>query len=164
MDLKLQNKLFEKYPKIFKQRDLSPQETCMCWGINCGDGWYDIIDRLCFLIQSRVEQPHKSIEMYEEWIADSSDQSEIESWKKKIKEEKNKIISVEFVQVKEKFASLRIYHTSDNAFISGLIAMAESVSAITCEKCGNKGVLRKRGWMHILCDRCDATLFSREIP
>ena len=55
MNKELQDKLFEKYPKIFRQKDLSPQETCMCWGIACGDGWYDIIDTLCHQIQSYVD-------------------------------------------------------------------------------------------------------------
>lgn len=33
MNIELQEKLFEKYPKIFRQKDLSMNETCMCWGI-----------------------------------------------------------------------------------------------------------------------------------
>jgi hypothetical protein len=51
MDRELQQKLFDKYPKIFRQKDLSMQETAMCWGIACGNGWYDLIDALCEEIQ-----------------------------------------------------------------------------------------------------------------
>jgi hypothetical protein len=47
MRKKLQEKLFEKYPSLFKQRFLSGRETRMCDGFTCGDGWYDIIDGLC---------------------------------------------------------------------------------------------------------------------
>ena len=54
MKKELQDKLFEKYPKIFRQKDLPMQQTCMCWGITCGDGWYNIIDTLCHNIQSHV--------------------------------------------------------------------------------------------------------------
>jgi len=32
MKLELQNKLFEKYPNIFKNKDLPMNQTCMCWG------------------------------------------------------------------------------------------------------------------------------------
>ena len=39
----LDNKLCEKYPKIFKMRNASMQETAMCWGFP-GDGWFNIID------------------------------------------------------------------------------------------------------------------------
>ena len=51
MKAELQKKLFEKYPKIFRQKDLPMQETAMCWGIDCGDGWFQIIDLLCGLLQ-----------------------------------------------------------------------------------------------------------------
>jgi len=43
----LQQSLFNKYPKLFAQRDLPMTQTCMCWGIECGDGWYGVIDRMC---------------------------------------------------------------------------------------------------------------------
>lgn len=55
MKTELQQKLFDKYPKIFRQKDLSMRETCMCWGIETGDGWYDLIDHLCLMIQFWVD-------------------------------------------------------------------------------------------------------------
>jgi len=47
MKAELEKQLFDKYPKIFGDHTGSPQETCMCWGLEVGDGWYDIIDVLC---------------------------------------------------------------------------------------------------------------------
>lgn len=38
--------LLEKYPNLYQQYYLSPNETCMCWGFETGDGWFDIIDNL----------------------------------------------------------------------------------------------------------------------
>ncbi|MFH1199526.1 MAG: hypothetical protein V1708_00505 [Candidatus Micrarchaeota archaeon] len=55
MKTELQNKLFKKYPKIFRQRKLSMRQTAMCWGIDCGDGWYALIDELCGSIQRFVD-------------------------------------------------------------------------------------------------------------
>jgi hypothetical protein len=43
MNEKLQNKLFKKFPKLFARRKLDITESCMFWGIDCGDGWYDLI-------------------------------------------------------------------------------------------------------------------------
>ena len=62
MRLQSQDKLFAKYPELFRQKDLTPQETGMCWGVQCGDGWYDIIDVLCCEIQryvnnKKIKQP-----------------------------------------------------------------------------------------------------------
>lgn len=59
MKAQLQQQLFDKYPKIFRQKDLSMQETAMCWGFACGDGWYTLIDELCSAIQWRVK--HKEL-------------------------------------------------------------------------------------------------------
>ena len=46
MKQELQDKLFKKYPKLYRQHTLSMQETCMCWGICTGDGWFTLIDEL----------------------------------------------------------------------------------------------------------------------
>lgn len=43
----LQQKLFDSYPDLFTNKDLGIQASCMAWGIDCGDGWYEIIDRMC---------------------------------------------------------------------------------------------------------------------
>jgi len=55
MKKELQKKLFTKYKKIFRQHTLSPMKSCMAWGIECGDGWYKIIDKMCEGIQDYVD-------------------------------------------------------------------------------------------------------------
>lgn len=55
--------LCAKYPKIFSERNMSMQETCMCWGLDCGDGWYDLIDTLCCQLQSEVDQNPKQVQI-----------------------------------------------------------------------------------------------------
>lgn len=55
MDQKLQNKLYKKYPKLFRQKDLPADQTCMNWGICTGNGWYWLIDNLCDCIQSYID-------------------------------------------------------------------------------------------------------------
>lgn len=52
MKQELQNKLFATYPKIFRQKDLKMSETCMCWGIETPDSWYNVLNILCFQIQT----------------------------------------------------------------------------------------------------------------
>ena len=62
MKFEFQKKLYDKYPKIFRQKDLPMTETAMCWGIECDDGWFDLIDTLCFLLQHSVVNGHPQIE------------------------------------------------------------------------------------------------------
>jgi len=56
MNAKLEELLMKRYPKIFIQKDMSPQDTCMCWGISTGDGWFDLVDKLCSKIQDSVDR------------------------------------------------------------------------------------------------------------
>jgi hypothetical protein len=43
----LQKKLYKKYPVLFSQRKLPMTQTCLCWGLETGNGWYKILDKLC---------------------------------------------------------------------------------------------------------------------
>lgn len=47
--------ILKKYPKIFKQASGKVTETCMCWGLDCGEGWYYLIDALCNQLQFDID-------------------------------------------------------------------------------------------------------------
>ena len=55
MKTSLQENLFKDFPKLFKQKDLPKERTCMCWGIETPDEWYDIIYKLCLTIQNYID-------------------------------------------------------------------------------------------------------------
>lgn len=58
------------------------------------------------------------------------------------------------VQVKEKFAGLRIYMTYYNKELENIISEAEKRSYTICERCGADGEVREGGWIKTLCDKC----------
>lgn len=67
--------------------------------------------------------------------------------------------SVEFVQIKEKFATLRAYHWSSGLSsaaelaVDTAIELAEARSAFVCEQCGKRGHLwDDHGWYRTACD------------
>ncbi len=43
MNGELESKLYAIDPVFFRQKDLDMTQTCMCWGIECGDGWFEPI-------------------------------------------------------------------------------------------------------------------------
>lgn len=134
MRQELDNLLCSKYPKLFANRNKPMTETCMCWGFSCGDGWYNIINHLCHLIQSHID------------------------WKQEQKEKYNRGEGCEQVvvdQVKEKFGTLRFYFQGGDDYISGAVAMAESLSAVTCESCGGVGERGGNGWVRTICKPCE---------
>lgn len=54
----LDDLLCKKYPKLFADRNKPMTETCMCWGFECRDAWFDLIDNLCSSIQNHVDYNH----------------------------------------------------------------------------------------------------------
>ena len=56
----LDKKLVEKYPIIFQDRYGDMRSTAMCWGFECGDGWYPLIDPLCRHLQFNTDNNNKS--------------------------------------------------------------------------------------------------------
>ena len=56
MTPELDKKICEKYPKIFCDRQGGVKKTLICFGLECGDGWYEIIDKLCASIQAHVDE------------------------------------------------------------------------------------------------------------
>jgi len=47
--------LCARYPKLMVNRQKTMQETCMYWGFECGDGWFDILDQLMANIQKHID-------------------------------------------------------------------------------------------------------------
>jgi hypothetical protein len=48
MKKSLENKIFKKYPLLFPNgRNVNPKESLICFGIETGDGWFDLINDLC---------------------------------------------------------------------------------------------------------------------
>ena len=124
MNEKLDELLCQRYPKMMVNRDKSMMETCMCWGFECGDGWFNILDQLMGSIQHHID------------------------WKNK-KEEV--VAQVTLDQVKEKFGTLRFYYSGGDDYIDGLVTMAESMSGVTCEECGLPGTQTQGGWIKTAC-------------
>ena len=137
MKEELDKQLCEKYPKIFKMRNASMQETAMCWGFP-GDGWYNIIDSACKIIQHHTDWKRK-----------------VEPFASMTDEEFDEIHQPVAAQVKEKFGGLRFYVDNADDYTSGVIALAESMSYRTCEDCGVPGKQTGRGWIRTLCDACN---------
>ena len=60
MNPELDKKLCDKYPEIFANRHGDMRTTAMCWGFECGDGWYHLIDQLCGCLQSYTSGNRKA--------------------------------------------------------------------------------------------------------
>ena len=175
MKAELQRKIFEKYPKIFGDRTKPMTETCMCWGLEVGDGWYNLIDILC---EALTYTYTTSVEVDEE------DGKRLGIEPSTIGGETVYYFTVQppqvkASQVKEKYGTLRFYYylESDEKniylletkkypelqkindrfsnYIDGIVHYAETASGRTCEETGQLGELHatggtRRGWLKTL--------------
>ena len=133
MNVTLDNYLSEMYPRIMIERTLSPRESCLGRGYECGNGWFPLLDLLCHQIQTHIDNHSKY--------------------------QKNEppIPQVVFLQVKEKFGGLRIYHSGGDDYCQGLIDMAGCMSYTICELCSDGGcrhIGHTSGWIQTICEDC----------
>lgn len=121
MKQELQEQLYKKYPSIFAKKDLTIQQSCMAWGVECGDGWYDLIDKLCAdlmdlnssVVATQVKEKFGCLRFYADIENPISEKNSDLIWE-------------------------RIYK-------------AEMDSETICEVCGKKGKIRAGGWLRSLC-------------
>lgn len=126
MNLELQKKLAEKYPSLFQDRKVDPagMSSFDAFGIECGTGWYDLLDSV-FLTLVMYEK-HNNKAKYE---------------------------NIKLLQIKEKFGTLRIYYSGGDDFVDGITALAENMSIKICEECGKKGKMYSDGWITVRCTK-----------
>jgi hypothetical protein len=51
----LEHQLVTKYPQLFKGVDKPPTESLMCFGCECGDGWFELIYNACACIANHLK-------------------------------------------------------------------------------------------------------------
>ncbi len=229
MNSELDAKLVEEFPLLYKERHMNMQQTCMCWGFSCRDGWYDLIYDLSSKLEPLIQQylddhpfakcecgcareahifqmngpcitvsriSYRATQLYGYTVPElwkdltvrypKNKRYALKHWwrnfrhmiKYKVGSLINKLIlrplfrlhiavkkvpckceeyypnHSRAVQVKEKFGTLSFYMSSGTNEIWNLIRQAENTSAITCEDCGEPGVLRASNWVKTLCDKC----------
>ena len=137
MKKELQEKIFNDFPELYRDRLLPDSVSRMCDGICCGNGWYDTIYELS---------------------------KEIHEFCLKHKLTGDRYIRV--FQVKQKMGGLRYYIESYELLesiskeLQASITKAEAKAAVTCEVCGKPGKLCEiRNWYNTLCpihkDQCE---------
>ena len=143
MKLELQKELATNYPTIFKNIGGDETKTCMAHGIQCNDGWYDLLDSLCYRISIHCTAQNTR------YIVET-DKYEF------VVEGDPEYMQVVAAQIKEKMGELRFYVDGGDATTEGMIQMAEQMSTRICELCGSPAkTSRDSGWLHTTCDACN---------
>ena len=109
-------------------------------GVCIGEGWWPIIEALSNQIHHHVKFKNEQRDKYNRGDG---------------------CPPVIVRQIKEKFGGLRFYYDGGDDMIDGMVRMAESWAARSCEECGKPGKSRDGGWIRTLCDEHEAERQAR---
>ncbi len=139
MTKNLEQKIFDRFK--FYRPELSNKVSLMCFGFECGDGWFQLLWNLSEKIDAILIKYIPEQELAKRLLTDD--------------------MPINISQVKEKFGTLRFYvnfgDISEKVYyeIEEAINDAEEISAVTCELCGEEGKQQSGGWIRTLCDKCE---------
>jgi ribosomal protein S27AE len=122
MTKELELKLLEKYPKILANYGGDKKLTCMYWGMEHDDGWYEILDEGMEKIQYFCDRCATGVQL----IADQI---------------KEKYGTLSF------YYSVKNASKLEYSILDDIVVSLEKKSTRTCEVSGKDGSLcRKSGW------------------
>lgn len=130
MKRELDEKLCKIAPHLFADRLGNMQQTAMCWGFECGDGWYKILEEAARKIEPLIVAA----------IAADPKAGEYGFFRAS--------------QIKEKYGTLRFYLSGGTDEMYKITHKAMKQSGKICEVCGKAGMLRGRGWLFTRCTKC----------
>jgi hypothetical protein len=132
MNKDLELKLVQKYPIILQDYGGNKRHTCMHWGMECGDGWYDLLDTL--LQKLDYISNHSGVQVIANQI-------------------KEKFGTLRFYYSTVVKTDLNTDPIVEK-IIEDVVSNAERRSAYICENTGKGGYLCSRGvggWLKTLC-------------
>ena len=115
---------------LYAQRGKPMNETAMCWGFDCGDGWYGIIRELSEQL---------------EWL------NEMGVCRVEATQVKEKFGTLRFYT-----ALTEVRQDYPEGMVWALTGAAEAASSWVCEQCGAPGRPNGSGWIRTLCNKCAA--------
>jgi hypothetical protein len=165
-------RLIEKYPKIFglvTDPGPAPHYCISLFMVECGDGWYNLIDTLCAAIQGHIDYHNKGVArtkatneaIIEYGYGNHEPLLEITKNREYIRETylkkgvvpvPDEIPQVVATQVKEKYGGLRFYYNGGDEVIDNYVRFAEMMSERTCDVCGAPGEMRGGSWVVTRCE------------
>lgn len=181
MNKELDGKLVKRFPKLFRDRYAPMTETCMCWGFECGDGWYNILESLCESIQHHIDRTRKdrarnlsynrALRRASKGNTDSLEKYHTIGTSEKAREYAKEMVKktmsnkytqyrdvpevcpqVLVIQVKEKYGGLRFYYIGGDDCVDAMVDVAETMASKTCEVCGAPAAVGN-GNMYVTCEK-----------
>ena len=178
-------KLVKRFPVLYQDFYSDMTQTCMCWGFDHGDGWFDIIWQLSLGIEEELNyswfQKKKFLfkkSLSRRWNKLVYKISPVVRDKTKVVKGDDNVWRHEIIEKAKPrlqwikrfswwpytgFAVQQVkekfgtlrFYCGYNETINRLITLDERLSACTCEKCGKYGETGGAHWLQTLCKECE---------
>jgi hypothetical protein len=142
--------LMQNHPHLFEKADNT--EFFRIRGIECEDGWFNIIDVACYMFENDLREANQTLDHVRRYFpGDHAAIAEAEAAVAKAIEDLP-VIQI----VKEKFGTMRFFTLNSSEAVNYYTCFAEAMSVCTCEGCGVPATLKTtpNGSMKTLCDEC----------
>lgn len=136
MDLKLQDKLYERFKFYRPYQSLT--NSLMGFGFECGDGWYQLIWNLSEEIEDLLTKHNVSLDYFDVF---------------QVKEKYGGL----------RFYYILVNDKEDTATeLYKIVDKYEKLSLKICEMCGKEGKLQEgaNGWLKVLCRVCEEGIYD----
>lgn len=127
----------EKYPIMFRERNLPMNQTCMCWGFNIGKGWYSVLDELCEKLEFIYKQ--SNIRVIFQQVKEKYGGARFYFGTEKEKGKENNDDDKQWIDI-----------------ISNEVSRAEQICDYVCAECGchKNDTITIGGWVYDCCEKC----------
>lgn len=138
MNKKNTEKLFNDFPEIFAGKDKPIPKSLLLFGLECDDGWYDLVYNLCKKLKLLMDLTGIMVEAMQ------------------VKEKYGTLRFYAGTRTPPKLSPTGDFNEVLCEIIDDLINEAENRSAFICEICGDRsGSLAHKGsWFKTLCNKC----------
>ena len=173
MDISLQKQLFQKHSKFFDVGERNKLPMPIDFGIECGNGWFFIIDDLLSTIDDYITHNNKQSVIKSKFLRSFFNKySNFFIWLEHYRSGRklkrfifNKIVpkfkkstnTIDFkvLQIKEKYGVLTVYSSYEDDVILNVINYSAKISSSVCEYCGSTiNVGKTSPWIITCCKNC----------
>jgi len=174
--------LINSYPELFS-KDKESHSPFSLFGFECENGWFNIIKNTCAVLYrdydnalwqlGLVEHSLNNIDNFVQnskkyFDANITHETALEELTEKKKAQENRVSEAReklpiFMQIKEKFGTLRLYCGNVDETTNAVTDFAELMSATTCEFCGQPGKTYRTGWYKTLCPTHALERYGEEV-
>lgn len=135
-----EKQLYELGPILYQEKDLPMKVTCMCWGFECSDAWFELLKKGTIEIEALNNEFKGLAQVIAQQVKSKFGDLRFYYSIKTLKDDLNKSETEALSALEKK--------------VEDIVSEMETASWDTCYECGKPATKTTSGWITRLCDEC----------